>query len=310
MSRGYYVFAIGGLIAAVAIIVAVGAATDDVSGKTTVPVAVACFAVYFIGIFAFAFAGMRKGRRDAQTAHPELVGAETKDAGQVDSFSELMAIMATEKYDPEELKSASSGMFTVGRIYLVFGVVVTALGLAAALYFSSNDPPELSGGEKLALFAVLLAGALGMIRWALRRAVSSGTQALAPLGLSMQGVPDFQPNPTGSGNTVTGATVIGGTRHGRAVEIALSASEHQTGVKAKVPEFTLTQEDGRLEAGEGSPKAVADAVAGLEPSKRWRRLKTVEGGPEGVFAVRSVDPESGWLWDLWLCELLAERAGR
>ena len=57
----------------------------------------------------------------------------------------------------------------------------------------------------------------------------------------------------------------------------------------------------------GAPAAVESVLASLGPSPHWAKLRKVSGGVQGVVAERKVDSESGWLWDLWLCErLLAE----
>jgi hypothetical protein len=310
LSRAYYAWAIGGLVLSIAIITTVGVATEDLTGEKVLPAAVACFGVYFAGIFTFGFLQLRRQRSASTTPHPELVGTETADAGKIESVGELMAVMATERYDPEAIASAGQTSFSLGRIYLVFGALITAAGLAAVIVSANGDLAgiEISGTAAWVIGGALLAAFSGFSAYSLRRAKGVASSLLAPLGLEVTEMPEVNLGPTGSGTTVTGASVMGGRRHGREVAIAISASEHRTGVAKKVPVFRLEQEGGRLRAAGDAPAGVRKLLDGLSVSARWKRLKLVEGGPDGIVAVRKVDPESGWLWDLWLCERLAEAA--
>ena len=152
---------------------------------------------------------------------------------------------------------------------------------------------------------------IGLIMLFMRGVGAAGAGQLAPLGLTMTEMPrpGIRPTPFGSGaqSAVYGATVMTGKRHGRLVEVRMDGSRHTTTVTAKAPEFEIDVDGDRLRAKDGTPASIAKKLEGLAPSKHWKKLKSVKGGPEGIVAERKVDTQSGWLWDLWLCEKLAGR---
>jgi hypothetical protein len=82
-------------------------------------------------------------------------------------------------------------------------------------------------------------------------------------------------------------------------------------VRVSSPAFSLQSQDGVLVADAGAPAEVSEVVAALAPSPDvWHEVKFV-GGAEGIVAGRPLvgDWLSGWVYDLWLMERLAERLG-
>jgi hypothetical protein len=122
--------------------------------------------------------------------------------------------------------------------------------------------------------------------------------------------------------------VYWGERAGRQVLIRIGADEQMEGgqlttnrrlievtlVRAQFPPFELRGDDGALDAAPGSgplPGAAAAVIVLLEAAPDvWRRLRIV-AGPEGIVARRPAfdDFVSGWIYDLWLLERLADATG-
>jgi hypothetical protein len=112
------------------------------------------------------------------------------------------------------------------------------------------------------------------------------------------------------------ATRIYGARHGRQVEIRMGHTARglnvgivQTSwVRAAVPEFEITSDEGRLVADD---PVVTGIVAGFAPSRAWEDT-TLRGGPEGIAARRPIaarGQQAGWAYDLWLSERIADALG-
>jgi len=80
-----------------------------------------------------------------------------------------------------------------------------------------------------------------------------------------------------------------------------------TPAPGKAPEFEIGVKGDRLVAKDGAPASIAAKLDGIGASSHWKKLKSVKGGPAGIVAERKVDTQSGWLWDLWLCEKLAAK---
>lgn len=81
---------------------------------------------------------------------------------------------------------------------------------------------------------------------------------------------------------------------------------HQLLIRARFPSFSLTGEDGRLQATTQAPQAVVDLIGGLARSDAWSPLRVV-AGPKGIVFVRPGDRDmlGGYAYDLWLGERLA-----
>jgi hypothetical protein len=131
---------------------------------------------------------------------------------------------------------------------------------------------------------------------------------LAPLGLAATSVPGLKSDVIGligGGQKLIpdGPAIVEGERHGRFVHIETIDKHSLTIVQAKMPEFAVQSNDGKLVADEGAPDSVAKALKSLRKAKRWRGI-VVFAGPEGVAIQRQSKGTNMWLYDLWLAEYL------
>jgi energy-converting hydrogenase Eha subunit E len=182
---------------------------------------------------------------------------------------------------------------------------------------------QLSGSGLLTMVA--LAAFLGFIflmailtPLRIRRAQRSADEWLAPLGLSMLALPQVSIVPRGGGlaTRVTGPSVIGGTRHGREVQIAfgmgtLGAQTVRTHVATPVQEpFEVSGDDADWQS-RPLPSGVLAALQKFGPLDQRVR---VQGGPDGITVERqrrateaaSARGTVQWLTDLRLAESLAD----
>ena len=104
-----------------------------------------------------------------------------------------------------------------------------------------------------------------------------------------------------------GPAIVEGERHGRLVHIETIGKHSLTVVQAKMPEFKVQSNDGKLVPDEGAPEAVAKALRSLRKAKRWRGI-AVYAGPEGIAIQRQSKGTNMWLYDLWLAEYLLDRS--
>ncbi len=313
MGKGYYAYVVGGLITVVAVTLVLGLTSENQTGEGALPFILGTVVVFVLGLLILQWRITTK-RSAAQTADPPpgtTPGAGTDDAGRIDAYPELMALIATEDYDEERLRrglKASRGMVTS---HLKLSWVLVPLCLAAGILGAYGKLPNFGAWEFWPLVPFALAPlALGWVYLMMGRAKDASADLLSPLGLELTDMPSVGVRPRFGGgmqSDVSGATVMKGTRHGRAVEVVMDARRHTTLVGAPAPEFELEVKSGVPAVKSGSAAGLDDALAGLAPSDRWKKLRSVKGGPDGVVAERKVDAENGWLWDLWLCERLAER---
>ncbi len=107
---------------------------------------------------------------------------------------------------------------------------------------------------------------------------------------------------------LSGPTILDGNRHGRAVSVQLGGHEDagvsEVSVAAPSAEFSARSSDGRVKPGSGAPSAIAEALAAVPNSVRWKNL-TVKGDGRAVVVTRKKGGQSDWLCDLWLAERLA-----
>jgi hypothetical protein len=114
------------------------------------------------------------------------------------------------------------------------------------------------------------------------------------------------------------ATEFSGTRTGRRVALRIGVvpslwrdrGANEVDVEAAVAPFKLREDGGHLVAEPGAPPELEELLSGLAPSKGvWKQLE-MEGGPDGILARRPVTAHSqGYVYDLWLCERVADRLG-
>ncbi len=113
-------------------------------------------------------------------------------------------------------------------------------------------------------------------------------------------------------------TEFSGTRHGRPVALRIGViaagwrdrALNEVEVGGPVAPFRVSADGGRLVADPGAPAEVEQLLGELAPSKDVWNDVVVEGGPDGIVARRPVKAHSqGYVYDMWLCERLADRLG-
>jgi hypothetical protein len=132
---------------------------------------------------------------------------------------------------------------------------------------------------------------------------------LAPLGLALTSPPGLEADRTGlmaegQKQTLDGAAIFEGERHGRLVHIETIGKRSLTVLQAEMPELTVRSNDGKLVPDREAPEAVAKALKRLRKAKRWRGIG-VQAGPEGIGIQRQSRGTNMWLYDLWLAEYLS-----
>lgn len=134
---------------------------------------------------------------------------------------------------------------------------------------------------------------------------------LAPLGLAITKVPELKPDLIGligGGQNLIpdGPAIVEGERHGRLVHIETIGKHSLTLLQAKLPEFEVKSEGGKLTPNKGAPEAVVSALRSLRKAKRWRGIQ-VNAGSEGIGIQRQSKGTNMWLYDLWLAEYLLDK---
>jgi len=136
---------------------------------------------------------------------------------------------------------------------------------------------------------------------------------LAPLGLAITEVPGLKPDVIGligGGQNLIpdGPAIVEGERHGRLVHIETIGKHSLTVLQAKLPEFTVESNNGKLVPGKGAPETVVNAIKSLRKAKRWQGIQ-VNTGPKGIAVQRQSKGTNMWLFDLWLAEYLINEIG-
>ena len=297
---------------AVVVVAVIVASIIDPTGKTALPVAVAGPILLLGGmlLYQWKWATSQEKPRPLEDLTPEV----RADPGLIDDWGLMYRLVALEPLDEEALKRAQAPTAGLMKANIKLGAVISILPLLAGVMILTGWVPDFGDGDWLVVVPFVLApAALLWVRYMMGRAGRSAGSWLDPMGMRMTSLPSVSIGSdysSGSGmrSRVSGASVMDGERHGRKVHIALG-SDHQTHVDGKVPAFEITQKGGRLVAAPEAPDAVTRVLAPLGESDRWKKLRGVEGGKEGITAVRKVDAHNGWMWDLWLCERLAEELG-
>jgi hypothetical protein len=143
------------------------------------------------------------------------------------------------------------------------------------------------------------------------RGGKSGEEAyLAPLGLALTRTPRLEADPIGligGGQKLIpdGPAIVEGERYGRLVHIETLGKHSLTVLQARLPEFKVQSNAGKLVTGEEAPVAVTEALRRLRKAKRWRGI-AVGAGPEGMAIQRQSKGTNMWLYDLWLAEYLLD----
>lgn len=131
----------------------------------------------------------------------------------------------------------------------------------------------------------------------LPRALRTARRAIGHLGLQHVTAPSYAADLAAGGGRLDGATVYGGERHGRRVEISQTPAEA----------LTVVHLAGRRRRRSGGVPGTAQEMSQLtgEPEGAWRHV-VVELGPAHVAVRRRRRGAGGWmLYDLLLAEVVA-----
>ena len=227
-----------------------------------------CGAAFFAAVFAVAGVRMRQSQLRART----------------DLYDRLALTPVSEA----TIRQATRGAFTIGYVYLAFGVLVTAFGLAAI----AADGTRWSRPLLLAMVALVLLWLVYMV-FALRRVYSTSDALMAPLGLQLVATPAYVTNWFGDGRQLVGAVSYAGSRHGREISIT-----HE-------PKRAMTVARGSI--GNGRAPTSMERMAALtgESARCWRGV-VVERSDGQVAVVRRGNGAGRWfLHDLLLVEAAA-----
>lgn len=267
-SRGWTAFAVLGLAGWIGVVIAVGVTHGSSNDGTAVTTAfVSGGAVFFSLMFGGAIVHMRRLQRRSR--------------------HQLYERLAVTPMEPGSLRRATRPMYRIGYVYVAFGAVVTALGLAAVAVGSDAEH------WLLIVMVALVVVWLGYAACALSRAVAATASVVAPLGLELTGLPQHHVSLLGDMRWTTGATTYAGTRHGRAVSIT------------HTPKDAATVVAGRVGGADVPRDAAAMAALTGEHALQWRGV-TVRREPDAVIVTRHRSGAGGWfLHDLLLAEAVA-----
>lgn len=106
-----------------------------------------------------------------------------------------------------------------------------------------------------------------------------------------------------------GKTHIGGTRHGRRVDMTVKDGTSRVRLAGRgVAPFSVAAEGGRLVGGAGTPRRVLALLDALASAEVWEGVR-IRGNGEGVVVARDSGPVGASIYhDLWLAEQLADAA--
>jgi hypothetical protein len=215
-----------------------------------------------------------------------VAGLEVR-RGQARINVDLYRRLAIEEVPAEAVRAASRQASSTAYVYLIFtglttGLFFTGIGLAP------DGPYQVLWAAAMVLVLVWI----GFAVFALKRTFGSAGAILAPLGLTLTGVPSYRLRASGGGGDLAGKLTIRGERHGRQVAIEQSGNLAVTTVSGQFRRRTV-----------GSAATVA-AMTG-QPARCWRRVQA-RAGDHGIEVRRSGNGAGRWyLYDLLLAEHLA-----
>jgi len=298
-----------GAVVAIALITAAIDPTGRLAADVTAPAAV----LLFLGILLYQW---RWAKRE-ETA-PIGTGAKlstASDLGQVTDQYDMYVALAIRPVSMEEMRKARSGVFGMVRANIKLGLVLAILPAGAAVMIITGWVPDVGNGNFMPIVPLILAPlGFAWVRWTMAGAAESGNSLLEPMGLAMTAMPQvgvrrgFGPGQDLQ-TDIRGATEVEGERHGRQVHVTLGG-KHATEVSGAYPEFEIGHRGQSLQVKDGAPAAIEQLIGSLGPSPHWKSFKSLKAGADGMVATRGVDAEGGWLWDLWLCELLADATSK
>ncbi len=206
--------------------------------------------------------------------------------------SELFDRLALSPVPRGALRALGRRARLIGYTYVVLGAILTGLMLGVI---------AIGDADRARPLVVASMGVLGV--WlavmvvALKQVVAMSSEAFAPLGLTMTGLPRIHVSAIAHRTWLSGAVTYGGTRRGRGVTILQNAKGAATlitvgGLAGSVP---------------ATPAAMAQLTG--EPVTSWRSVEVgVEDGT--LLVLRTGGAAGSWmLHDLLLAELVVDSLG-
>ena len=227
------------------------------------------------------------------------------DLSILQSWDRLFSAMVTDGGDPERMnQSARKGNSTL-RIWFLWAVVVALCPIAMMVPYALGLV-EWSQVRYAVLIYIGIVIAMSIFSLSIVGKSAKATEdvMLAPLGLKLTDLPNVVM--AGGSPLVRGATVIEGTRFGRAVRITLGVGPGTTQVAYSAPALSIKSRSGDLEAERGAPEPVHEALRGLRKAKRWEGI-AIAGDKSGITITRKNKGQNLWLYDLWLIERIITR---
>jgi hypothetical protein len=310
----YRAYIFGGIVVVVLTTVALGQLAPRTFEGMWLPVICAPTTLWVIGALVYWWVQfLFRGYTDPKSLRGEA-GEEVPEIKALRNWSTLSEAMTIYGGDLEELDKLEKaarrpvlewfGWGNVLVLYVLTGPWLTGLGVLT----------QQRQGYFAAGFVILAILMLVRTPFLLGASIGAGEYAyLRPLGLAVVDRPNIDLKRIartaleGPWGLVSGAaTVLGGTRHGRPVQVVVDGKRNYTVVEAPVPPFTVESRDGKLVAGEGAPRAVEESLKELRKAKRWLGME-LQAGSEGIVVERAAGRRQDmWLYDLWLAERLLE----
>ncbi|MGH2663155.1 MAG: hypothetical protein ACRDH8_10205 [Actinomycetota bacterium] len=249
----YYLYAFGGLAAIVAVVVVVALRQPATSADAgpVLRVLVIALTLWFLGYFAFWFYWL---------VFRDPTPAPTSPGGNVfRSWSALAASMASGPHAEAALARAERAYRLPMALFLLYGMVLVGCVLTGAWLWGIGVK-EVAGIPLFTIWPatiVTLAVAYVVFMFVgpgFSRMVQSSQEYLEPLGLEIVGLPDISLGSRPGGGTavrVSGASRMAGTRHGRRVEIQVTAAKSVTAVELAGQPFEVRSAGGSFRPSPG-----------------------------------------------------------
>lgn len=253
---------------------------------------------------------------EAADAHSlELVPAEIDNPATLDEPT-LWATMAIRPIDADAVR-ARKQIWRSTRQSIRTGMLICALIFVTVppVYLLDTFLPLIVGVPAIVGVALWKSGRLLTSGGELDQAYERANRAMAPLGLTVAERPQVtietrSAAPPRVGSALHGALVLAGERHGHQVTVQMPAGEgirsaSEVRLATNAPAFQFRARDGRLEADDGAPPAIREALEQLPNSQRWNGVRGT-GDKEGIVVERTGVKGDDWVLDLWLAERLAD----
>lgn len=268
--------------------------------------------LYLVGLFALQRRDVR--RAAAGDARGSSGGPREVDNPTAMDDGELWAAMAVKPIDRKAVKARAAAWGMASRSINLGIVICILIFLTVPPIYLLDTWVTLYAGVPLIMLCALY-GAFRVIGSGgdIDQGFENADTAMRPLGLKMTSRPDLQfearmPPMWGANARLRGAMVLEGKRHGRKVVVHQDGAISEVVVSGSVTSFKAKARDGRIKGEEDTPAAVAEVLAEIPNSTRWKGVK-IHGGSAGI-AIQRDKSVQDWLCDLWLAERLEERLSR